>query len=104
MPSIVIVEIYDTRDTFSKVYDLVKIWLGSLWADIRNHNSVMETYVGKILNHWMECVSMVDIFSQGADWLYLFLGKYHTNQSSYLWWDFDRHSHYRSMRTPSNKI
>lgn len=34
MPSIVIVEIYDTRDTFSKVYDLVKIFDWGLYEHI----------------------------------------------------------------------
>jgi hypoxanthine phosphoribosyltransferase len=51
---LVIDEIYDTGDTFSKVYDAVRIFdcdFAFLMSRYKNNNSIKGIYVGKILNH-----------------------------------------------------
>jgi hypoxanthine phosphoribosyltransferase len=51
---LVIDEIYDTGDTFSKVYDAVRIFdcdFAFLMSRYKNNNIIKGIYVGKILNH-----------------------------------------------------
>jgi hypoxanthine phosphoribosyltransferase len=51
---LIVDEIYDTGDIFSKVYDIVRIFdcdFAFLMSRYKNNNSGKVTYVGKILNH-----------------------------------------------------